>query len=173
MRRLIDAGAPLVKRYPNGRALVRPRWAVCRVSKINNQDGYWRGAFVVESRYDPIEVPAPPLVTRELWERAVARLKQNRALLTKNATRFWPLRGLIYCGGYGRRFHGRTLGYGKRPVSSCGGLTNTVAPLVAEHSRAPHVSALWLEAVLKNDIRQFILAPGPALAEAQEQIPRT
>lgn len=80
VRRLIDAGVPSIKRYPNGRALARPRWTVSRVSKIINQDGYWRGAFVVESRYGPVEVPAPPLVTRELWGRAVARLEQNRAL---------------------------------------------------------------------------------------------
>jgi len=71
-----------------------------------------------------IPIAVPPLVGRELWDRARAQLARNAALSFRNNTRRdYLLRCLLTCGGCGLAMHGATWPTpgGERRYYRCGG----------------------------------------------------
>ena len=172
-QRLTRAGVPAVTRYPNGRERVNPRgWGVSRLSKMLHNPGYALGAFLLDSRFGQVEIAAPPLVSPELFQRVAERLIQNRDLARKNAREYYALRGLVHCGVCGRRFAGKRQ-HGAGRIYRAYRCVGAVAPtelLPERRCRAPIIDADWLETAVWQDIRAFILNPGPALAEAQAQV---
>lgn len=165
-RRLNAAGVPAVNRYVNGTEHANPRgWTPARVADTIHNETY-AGRYTFRSRYGEVELEVPALVSRETWEAANARLQRNLVWSRKNAKHFWPLRGLIRCGRCGSVYTGvfttPTLRYYRCNASISG------EP--EKRCRMPHVPADWVEQAVWYDIRQFILEPGPALAEAQRQV---
>lgn len=172
-RRLTLAGVPAVMRYANGHERVNPRgWQQSRLGDMLRNEGYVSGAFMVQSRNGPVRVEAPPLISPALWQQARARLALNKALATRADARPYLLRGLIRCGQCGHRFVGHVIHRRGRVwrYYRCGGALPSVESVPERRCRAPVVAANWLEEAVWQDIRQFILDPGPALAEAQRQV---
>ncbi len=171
--RLNAAGVPAVTRYVNGRVRENPRgWQHSRLWAILKEPGYATGTFTYRSRDEVVEISAPPLIDRQTWEQAQEQLTRNRRLSAKNARRPYLLRGLITCGVCGRGYHGRP---GPRPglpyfYYSCSGASPTTEIRSERRCRAPLVRGDLLEEIVWQDIRSFILDPGPALARAQEQV---
>jgi len=96
----------------------------------------WRGGAAAGPMRDPSEwvrLPegtTPPIVTPETWRAAQERLKTGTAATTRNTTRPYVLRGLIFCSVCGKRMyatpeHGVTYVYrcSSRQTASgaCGG----------------------------------------------------
>lgn len=101
-----------------------------------------------ESEWIPLpDGVTPPLVTPELWEQAQEVIREHQArMLTRNAARFYLLRGLVWCGRCGRRMESnlesRLLSTGERrrvrvyrcnsrntPGGACGGQRIPAEPL--------------------------------------------
>src|SRR5690242_5488058 len=93
-----------------------------RGSRKPGYDGKGCRRLRPEEQWIPIAVP--PLVGRELWERARAQLARNAALSFRNNTRRdYLLRCLLTCGGCGLAMHGATWPTpgGERRYYRCGG----------------------------------------------------
>ena len=92
----------------------------------------------------------PPLVEESLWLRAQEALHGRRTPRIRHADRVYPLRGLIWCDGCGRRFTGRlvpsTAAY--RRYYACLGLSAAIEPELELRCRARLISADWLESVI-------------------------
>lgn len=171
--RLNAAGVPAVTRYVNGRSRENPRgWQHSRMWAMLKEPGYATGVFAYRSRHDTVEITAPPLIDRETWDRVQQQLQRNRTWSRDSAKVPYLLRGLITCGGCGRTFQGRQ---GPRRTTpywyyACAGRSATLEIRPEHRCTAPLVRGDILEAIVWQDIRSFILDPGPALAAAQEQL---
>src|SRR3954470_4558635 len=93
-----------------------------RGSRRPGYDG--KGCRRLRPREQWIPIAVPPLVGRELWDRARAQLARNAALSFRNNTRrdYLP-RCLLTCGGCGLAMHGATWPTpgGERRCYRCGG----------------------------------------------------
>ena len=114
-RQLEDEGLPTGK--PNGK-----RWYDSHVSRILGKEAYkgtwWYGKSrhisTEEGRriYDQpeetwIEIPFPPLVDEETWDRAQALKKQRLSRSKRNTKVFYMLQHLVRCAECGMLFAGR------------------------------------------------------------------
>src|SRR4051794_26565088 len=84
----------------------------------------WRRRSRLRPEAQWIPIAVPPLVGRELWDRARAQLARNAALSFRNDTRRdYLLRCLLTCGGCGLAMHGATWPTpgGERRYYRCGG----------------------------------------------------
>jgi site-specific DNA recombinase len=102
------------------RAPKGPRWAPATVKRLLSSEAYigrlWFNRTIgtgstrrrrPEAEWIPLDVPA--LIARPLFERAQAQLRRNRTMLAgRPSPRFYLLRGLLVCGGCGRRWYGVT-----------------------------------------------------------------
>jgi site-specific DNA recombinase len=92
------------------------RWQKQTVRNILTQEGYlgqwWWGKTsqsVVLPRSEWIgPVPVPPLISRDLYEAARARVEYNKANSPRNCQKEYLLRGLIFCPLCGRRYRAET-----------------------------------------------------------------
>jgi site-specific DNA recombinase len=170
-RRLNALGVPTTRYYGNGTARDGKRWYPGHLAWMINNPTY-RGVHVVQSRYGQIEREVPALVDNLLWERAKAQLKRNQHLPKGNATRTYLLRGLITCGdcgsAYGGQAYSRRNGKKGSYYRCCRRNPDHYAR--QEPCRARVANAAWLEGIVWEDCRTFILNPGEALAEAQRQL---
>jgi site-specific DNA recombinase len=165
-RRLNAAGVPAVNRYGNGPERANPRgWSPARITHMIHNPAY-KGAYAFQSRHGPVELAVPALVPEDIWQRANAQLRHNLVWSPKNSKRLWPLRGLIRCGACGSAY----TGFSSRPAHRYYRCNKGMAPEPSERCRMPVVPADWLEETVWADIREFILNPGPALADAQQQV---
>jgi site-specific DNA recombinase len=172
-RRLNDFGVPTLRRYAGGAVVtVGDTWLPSRINQMVKNPVY-AGTHVLKSKTGPIERSVPPLVARLTWAQAQEQLTRNRALSTRNAKRFYLLRGLVRCADCGVGYVG-TPSYGASGWSShyyrCGSQLGAVHPDVHERCRGKALPAQWLEDLVWRDCRNFILNPGDALAEAQAQL---
>jgi site-specific DNA recombinase len=133
----------------------------------------YRGVHVLQSKHGAIEREVPALVDADLWTRANAQLQRNRRLPKSNATRMYLLRGLITCGVCGSVYVGQVYRNINKPPGvyyRCGGRYLTHYPNRKERCSSHTIHAHWIEAVVWEDCRNFIMHPGKALAEAQHQL---
>lgn len=90
-RFLHEEGAP----PPRGKA---GHWSTAYLSRLVKNT-----AFVGRAQMMGVEVPFPPIVSEELFERANAAVRRNAQLASRNNKRFqYLLRGLIRCGRCGK-----------------------------------------------------------------------
>jgi site-specific DNA recombinase len=170
--RLNALGVPTTRYYGNGSMRAGgKKWHPGPIAgMIGNQT--YRGIHIFQSRYGAIEREVPPLVDSPLWEQANAQLKRNQRLPKGNATRTYLLRGIITCGQCGSAYVGQAMTYrsGTQGVYyRCGGRHPSHYPTRSERCRSKAIHATWLERLVWDDCRTFILNPGEAMAEAQRQ----
>lgn len=176
-RRLEALGVPSVHRWPNRPDTVSPRWWPSRIHKII-QNPIYRGAYVLQSRNGPVDVPIPALVDPDLWERAQAAMTRNRALSRTDTANDYLLRGLARCRSIledGTEC-GRT--YSGSPGSDGGSRLYYHCARTRAHHTMPggprchgrSIPTAVLEQRVWEDVRAFVLDPGPALADARAVI---
>jgi site-specific DNA recombinase len=166
-------GVPTTRRYAGGREVtVGKTWLPSRINNMVRNTVY-RGLHTFEAKSGPIEREVPALIDDATWQRANRQLGRNRALAKRNAKHDYLLRGLIRCASCGMGFVGtasrdRRTGWEAR-YYRCGSQLGSLNPEIAKRCRSKNVPARWIEDLVWADIRGFVLNPGEALAEAQEQ----
>jgi site-specific DNA recombinase len=171
-QRLNTLGVPTTRYYSNGVPREGTKWHPASVATLIVRDTY-KGVHILQSRHGAIEREVPALVAPELWARANAQLQHNRRLPKSNATRLYLLRGLITCGSCGSMYLGQIYRNVNKPPGfyyRCGGRYLTHYPNRTERCPSRTIHAAWIEQIVWEDCRNFILNPGEALASAQEQL---
>jgi site-specific DNA recombinase len=147
-------------------------WRPSRLTKVLNNPLYI-GTHILKSKYGPVERPTPPLIAKATFDAVQAQLRRNRCLPKNTVHRLYLLRSLITCGLCGARYIGTPV---SRQVGRmdyyyrCGGQTVSGRPESPGRCVAKILKAEWLEHLVWEDCRCFILDPGEALAEAQRQL---
>jgi site-specific DNA recombinase len=104
----------------------------------------------------PLELPEPlRLVPRDRWERVQDRIQRNIAFSPRNEKHFYLLKGLVKCGGCGRRYVGDPC-HGKfyyRCLNRC--------------KRQPSVSESRLDDAVLEAIERVLLTPSLILKEIE------
>jgi site-specific DNA recombinase len=171
--RLNALGVPTTRYYGTGtRREGGKKWHPGPIAGMIANPTY-RGTHVLQSRYGAIEREVPALVDAVLWEQANAQIKRNQKLPKANATRVYLLRGLITCGQCGSAYVGQVKPYrsGNQMIYyRCSGRSLSRVPGRQVRCHARVINATWLEAEIWAHCRAFILNPGEALAEAQQQL---
>ncbi|TAK31154.1 MAG: hypothetical protein EPO21_18000 [Chloroflexota bacterium] len=177
--RLNTLGVPCARRYAGHKkgpmAIPTPRglWDASRIQRMIRNTLY-AGNHVFETRNGPIARDVPALVSTELWDAAGHQLTRNRKMSPANSKRVHLLRGLIECGRCGHAYVGNTMGHrgGKerKPVYRCGSASHRENPDLTTRCKGKMIPAEWLEDLVWQDCRAFILNPGEALAQAQQQL---
>lgn len=171
-RRFNALGVPSTKRYASGKVTYGKEWNPGRLSYMLHATVY-KGIHTLQSEQGgPIEREVPALVDPVTWQRVQAQLHRNRNLPKGNQTRLYLLRGLITCAGCGCTYVGSTARRhnGAWFYYRCGGQTSTIRPQPGSRCTAKPLPALWLEDLVWQDCRKFIINPGDALAEAKRQL---
>ena len=131
-----------------------------------------RSAYL-QSRHGTIEREVPALASPELWAQANAQLQRNRRLPKSNEKRTYLLRGLITCGRCRSNYVGQLVNRrhgAARIYYRCGGGRLPNYANRTERCGGKTIDAAWIEEIVWEDCRGFILNPGEALAGAQEQL---
>ncbi|MCH7554059.1 MAG: recombinase family protein, partial [Chloroflexi bacterium] len=168
-RRLTALGVPTTHRYPNGTITNRSdQWSPSRISMMVRNSLYG-GTHIFKSKSGGhIARDVPPLVKTALWDKAKNQLEMNKKRSSRNSKRDYLLRMLITCDACGAHYSGaaeKTYRFyrctsqlaGRRLVSG-------------DTCRSRRLPAEWIEDVVWQDCRRFILNPGEALSEAQAQL---
>jgi site-specific DNA recombinase len=160
-------------RYASGRTLPRARWSVTNLGVIAHNPLY-KGDGQLASRHGAVSRPAPALVDPATWQAVQDVLQRNRKLSTKNAKRFYLLRGLIRCQNCGATYGGSTwtdprTGSEWR-LYGCHGRLAHYHPRKEDRCRGRAIDADWLEGVVWDGLRRFLHNPGEVLADAQRQL---
>lgn len=170
--RLNALGVPISRVYASGNIVEsNGRWRPDRLTKLIRSDTYI-GLHRYRSRFGMIERPVPPLVTREIWERANQQVTRNQHRPKGNAKRVYLLRGLIVCGTCGETFTGQTLHRPGRKAHiyyRCNSRSRTHLP-PAERCRMRTIQAERLEEHVWMRVKQYSRHPGEALDEARRQL---
>jgi site-specific DNA recombinase len=174
--RLNALGVTTAKRYGNGKVVdVRAAWQPGRLSKLLKNTVYY-GVHTLGSQRGGIARKVPSLVCQATWDAAQEQLRRNQRLPKNTVHRLYLLRSLITCGACSARFIGtphprpRKTGPRIEYYYRCG--TQSISHLPTGHTRCPakRIKAEWLEDLIWQDCRTFILHPGEALAEAKRQL---
>jgi len=165
-------GVDRFKRYArhDGREIVVPGaagWRPKRVSEMVKNPTY-RGTHVYNGRHGDIEREVPALVSEDLWQRANARLAENRTTSKRNAKHDYMLRLLIRCGLCGARYHG--MSSAQMRIYRCTGASSSVHADPAQRCRAKGINADPLERAIWADCERFLRDPGQVLDEVQAQL---
>lgn len=161
---------PTGRRYGGGRVVtIGTHWLPSRINFMVRNPIY-KGLHVFKSRGGIIERAVEPLVSPEMWEQANAQISRNRALSTRNAKRLYLLRGLIRCGECGIGFSGTGAHNRRAHTYRCSGQLGVVQPDARRRCRAKTLRADWIEQLVWQECRDFILHPEAALAEVQKQL---
>jgi site-specific DNA recombinase len=172
--RLNAWGVPCVSRWTSGtERTMEGRWNAQRLRYMAHNPVY-KGECVLNSRFGPVETTVQALIPQSVWDAVQQQLLTNRKL-AKVGNRFYLLRGLVDCADCGRGYVGFTARPGRgRPTGysyyACNVSQRPVPP--AERCHGKMVPADWLEEQVWQDCREFILNPGPALADAQVELRR-
>ena len=116
---VVEAEAEMVRRmfslYVDGKGVPEVRRILEReypyVPALSNLYGWLRpSAYVGRLMYKGIEVPTPPIVDQDTWDRAQTQLDRQRAN-PRNTRRTYTLAGLLTCEGCGSRVRGHARGH--------------------------------------------------------------
>ena len=171
-QRLNALGVSTTRYYSNGTPREGTKWHPGPTAALIANSTY-RGVHTLKSRHGEIEREVPALVDEALWHAANAQLQRNRRLPKSNATRTYLLRGLITCGRCKSNYVGQMVNRTHSPARiyyRCGGGRLPNYANRTEHCGGKTIDAAWIEKIVWEDCRTFILNPGEALAGAQEQL---
>lgn len=172
--RLTALGIPRLQRYAANRkkgtaAKILERsggWGLSSLGVILHNATY-KGAGLVESKYGDVERPAPALIDAETWERVQQVLVKNRNQSKRGSDHEYLLRGLVKCGECGLTFGGAPNG-GVRKYRC-----NSNSGRADRHPKrcvAGQVDAARLEALVWEEVREFVRNPGPYIEDAQREL---
>jgi len=116
-----------------------------------------------------IEREVPAIVLPELWSKAQETLKNNFLWSKRNTKREYLLRGLIKCGICGRNLSGAY----RKPTAwyRCNGrLTHVEIGAGKKVCNLKSVRAEWIENLVWNDIKDWILKPESLEAVLQQKL---
>jgi site-specific DNA recombinase len=173
-RRLNALGIAPIRRYAGGKESEgSAQWLPSRLNYMLRSQVY-TGQHVFHGKFGDITREVPALIDLQTWEAACRQLTRNRSL-PKHATRVYLLRALITCGTCGAKYVGTPSYSGRKGAwrshyYRCGAQLGALRPDRQTRCTSKHVGALWLEDLVWQDCRQFILNPGEALALAQAQL---
>ncbi len=171
-RRLNALGVPTARRYGSGAVVtVGELWLPSRINNMIRNPVY-KGIHVLKAKQGPIERAVCALIDEQTWQAANEQLPKNRSLPKSNAQRRNLLRGLITCGSCGARYVGtpsRSRAGWNGYYYRCGSQLASLAP-GTPRCRAKVINAQWLESLVWNQCRAFILNPGEYLEEARRQL---
>jgi site-specific DNA recombinase len=172
-KRLQAVAVPCARRFAGGKVVVcSDIWQADRVVGMIRNTAY-KGYHVMHTKSGPVERPTAALVSTEVWDQANAQLTRNRLMATRNAKNRYLLRGLVRCACCSRGYAGTT-GWIRRKAGDrwyrCNGQFSSRERLRGNRCRSKAVWADDLEREVWAGCREFILHPGPALAEAQQQL---
>lgn len=168
-RRINALGVRSDRQYVNGNQIaVGRQWLPGRIGLMVRSRTYM-GTHTFKAKSGAIERPVPALVDEALWKRANARLLANHRLPART-NRHNLLRGLIRCVDCDRFFVGNASSNKGRVnyYYRCGSQFGSTRPALADRCQAKSIPARWIEDKVWRDIKGFVEAPGPALAEAAE-----
>lgn len=170
--RLTALGIPVVYRtLGGGQRPAAKEWRVGRLYSLISNPLY-RGSFVMKMRGGGrVEGPMPGLVSPELWDAANRAMARNKSLSTRNAKESYLLRGLIKCAcGMGYSGTVRDRGSGRGRYYRCNGQLSSNRVRPEDRCQAKMVDANYIEGLVWEDIRSFVLNPGAALEQARAQL---
>jgi site-specific DNA recombinase len=171
--RLNALGVTTAKRYGTGKVVdVHAEWHPGRLSKLLKNTVYC-GVHTLGSRRGGIDRKVPALVDQATWDAAQAQLSHNLQLPKNTVHRLYLLRSLITCGACGARFTGAAIPRrhdGHTYYYRCGAQNISHRPVQESRCPAKMLNAKWLENLIWQDCRTFILNPGEALAEVKRQL---
>jgi site-specific DNA recombinase len=177
-RRFTEVGADRSRRYANGTVAAHSEkwhpaahWAPSVISNMVRNATY-KGLHTITTKAGTIDQDVVPLVPPDLWQRACDQLIRNRNLSLAPAAEPYLLRGLVVCETCGRTFVGHRVTTRGVPLRyyACGGGSTTTYPDPSTRCRAKQIRAEWLDALIWQDCRAFILEPGKALDEARARM---
>ena len=143
------------KTYANKMLCIEPK---------TNTDGkrYKKTRRELRPREDWIELQdaTPPIITKELFDRAQQQLQLNRAMAPRQQKHQYLLRGLILCKWCGRRYHGEPEhGY---TYYRCSGRNK-----LASHCRNQRLKAGNLEELVWGKVKEVLVKPELLIAELE------
>ena len=142
------------------------------VSNIVRQTAYSSTHKVkVNGGKDVIEQDVPPVLDKEIQERAVTMLAENKRYPDRKNDRKYLLRGLVRCASCGDACTGHPANRrGKKyHYYRCrAGSPNNAGP--GRCHKPPYVKAGWLEDLVWTDVRRFLEDPGDVLERVREQL---
>jgi len=176
--RLAALGIEPFMRYMrhDGTELIKPSesgWTLSRITRMIRNPLY-KGSRTFRGRHGEIEQEVPALVSAELWERANEQLSQNRRLSKRNATRSYPMRGLMRCGTCGSAYRGAFVTTNERRYYRCRRISiNSGADAANGPARKPCggkvIDANWIEGDVWSACEAFLGYPEPVFEEARRQ----
>ncbi|MBM7855186.1 site-specific DNA recombinase [Desulfohalotomaculum tongense] len=133
----------------------------------------YTGEFVYGKNKSPEEqqkLYCPAIITRQQWEKARRKLKQNQFNARRNAKHNYLLRGLIRCGTCGRNYCGDgSRSKGRYHYYRCTGTSSFRGKLVKKCS-SKYVRADILEKIVWEDILKFLNTRRNLLIELQQKL---
>jgi site-specific DNA recombinase len=146
-------------------------WRPSRLNKVLKNTVY-TGVHALKSHRGHIARAVPPLVEQVTWDAVQAQLRANQRLPKNTVHRLYLLRSMIICGLCGARYIGMPVSRrsGHDYYYRCGAQTTSHRPEPEGRCQAKIIKAAWLEDLIWQDCRAFILNPGEALAEAGRQL---
>jgi site-specific DNA recombinase len=175
--RLNALGIVTARRYSMEKVVnVNAPWRPSRLNRVFNNPVYL-GTHPLKSKHGRIDRAVEPLVDQATWGAVQAQLRRNQCLPKNTVHRLYLLRSLITCGLCGSRYIGTPVSrQGKRSgrrvdyYYRCNSQTTSTRPEPEHRCAAKILKAEWLEDLIWQDCRAFILHPGAALAEARRQL---
>jgi site-specific DNA recombinase len=153
---------PSLSRFSNGTVSIRSaRWTAARVSTTVNAETYI-GRHVWHSRAGDIERQVPPLIPRDVFDRAHRQLRQNLCRPHPKAQRFNVLRGLVRCKNCGsgyvctQRQRGQAVYRCPRSVApggkQCNGAAVPAEKLEGAVWRIAQETAIWFDDMITAEV---------------------
>jgi site-specific DNA recombinase len=166
--RLNEAGVPSPGRRYRGREREHgPEWSRSTIRGIIRQGAY-SGHHTIHADGGAIAREVPAIVMREIQQRALARLEENKHYRSERVTdRKYLLRSLVRCASCGQSYAGSTSTVGGKRYHYYNAPREGRAAAV--HG-CPRVSAEWLEEAIWTDVRRFLKNPGEVLERVGAQI---
>jgi site-specific DNA recombinase len=174
-KRLNDEGVP----SPGLRFRGKPRehgagWSIDTVRRIVRARTY-SGTHEVTlgGGSEVVEREVPAIVERELQQRAIARLAENKRFSGGKKGRNYLLRGLVQCAECGIAYVG-TGAYSPKTNKRyhyyvCSNRKARRYDARNEGLSCPNTNAAWLESLVWDDVRRFLHNPGEVLERVREQ----
>lgn len=146
-------------------------WRYGRINEMLKHTGYYGERYFghrTREAEDRIKVETPAIISKELFDRAQAKIKANIRFAARNARRKYLLRGIIRCELCGSIFIGtsskikRKDGPHMRRYYRCGGRHSDTKSCHSLTLRANEIEhAVW------EDIKRFVTQPETALAQLE------
>ena len=150
-----------------GNATYTGSWVYGKFRHVSTEDGM---KVYDQPRKTWIEIPVPPVIDDETWERAQALKKQRSVKAKRNTNVLYLLQHLLKCGECGRNFHARctrvttNVRNGKRyryelPTPSRYYMCNGMQSMRLRCRERPYIRAERLEEPIWSEVKRVIQNP--------------